>query len=206
MIPQFFLITPPVDDPVAFQPKLDSVISTGVFSVILLKFPGHDDADLKRKASVMRAHVQEAGIACLVDLPEDARFVARGQLDGAHVLGRTRLDEAIEALKPDRILGIGGLKSRHDAMEVGEKDIDYILFGEPRADGSLPALEQTIERASWWAEIFNVPCVAYAPDLDAIVPLAATGAEFIALGPWVFDSEDPAAIAADARRIAKGNP
>lgn len=205
MIPQFFLISPPIDDPQAFGPKLDALISTGVFAVMLLRFSGSDDADIKRKAGALRTRVQEAGIACLMDLPEDARFVARAQLDGAHVMGMARLKEAIEALKPDRIIGVGGLKSRHDAMEAGEADIDYVMFGEPRADGSLPAFEQTVERATWWAEIFNVPCVAYAPDLEAVASLAGTGADFIALGPWLFDADDPAALAAEARRIAKAH-
>lgn len=203
MIPQFFLLSPPIDDPLAFQPKLEALISTGVFAVMLLRFSGADDADIKRKAGVLRARVQEAGIACLMDLPEDARFVARSQLDGAHVTGMARLKDAIEALKPDRIVGVGGLKSRHDAMEAGEADIDYILFGEPRADGSLPAFEQTVERVAWWAEIFNVPCVAYAPDMDAIASLAVTGVDFIALGPWVLEADDPAMLAAEARRVAK---
>ncbi len=54
-------------------------------------------------------------------------------------------------------------------MEAGERDIDYVMFGEPRADGFVPPLAQTIERAEWWAAIFNVPCVAYAPDLDSVV-------------------------------------
>ena len=203
MIPQFFLISPAIDDPLAFQPMLDKVLSTGAISVLLLRFSGESDADIKRKASAMRQRIQDAGVACLIDLPADARFVARAQLDGAHVLGLKRLGDAIEALKPERIVGIGGLKSRHDAMEAGEQDIDYILFGEPRGDGSLPPLEQTIERASWWAEIFNVPCVAYAPDIEAVAPLTATGAEFIGLGPWIFETEDPAETLAEIRRIAK---
>jgi thiamine-phosphate pyrophosphorylase len=43
-----------------------------------------------------------------------------------------------------------------------------------------------IERCRWWAELFNVPCIGYAPGPEAVKPLAATGAEFVALGPWAF--------------------
>ena len=60
------------------------------------------------------------------------------------------------------------------------------MFGEPRPDGSVPALDTVIERAAWWAEIFEIPCVAYAPSLQDIAPLAATGVEFIALGDAVW--------------------
>jgi thiamine-phosphate pyrophosphorylase len=138
-----------------------------------------------------------------MDPPADLRQVARLGLYGVHADQSDDLTVMVETLKPERIIGVGGLKSRHDAMEAGERDIDYVMFGEPRADGSLPPLQQTVERAAWWAEIFNLPCIAYAPDFGAIAPLAGTGTEFIALGPWLLDAEDPAQMLAEARRIAK---
>jgi thiamine-phosphate pyrophosphorylase len=55
-----------------------------------------------------------------------------------------------------------------------------------------------IDRASWWAEIFETPCVAYAPSLDAVGPLAATQAEFIALGEAVWSHPDGPAAAVTA--------
>ncbi|MCA3674558.1 MAG: thiamine phosphate synthase, partial [Methylobacterium sp.] len=139
----------------------------------------------------------------LMAAPKDPRLVARLGLDGVHAQASDDLGALVEALKPQRILGVGGLRSRHEAMEAGERHIDYVMFGEPRADGFVPPLAQTIERAEWWATIFNVPCVAYAPDLDSVAPLTATGTEFIAVGPWLFEAEDPAARLAEARRIAK---
>ena len=48
-------------------------------------------------------------------------------------------------------------------MTLGEAGADYLMFGEPRPDGSLPALDEVVERAAWWAEIFETPCVAFAP-------------------------------------------
>lgn len=204
MVPQIFLITPPIADALAFRPQLEKVLSTQGLAVVLLRFAGKTDAEIKGPATALKALVQEAGSAALIDTPEDSRLVARLGLDGAHVNGPgPAFEEALGSLKPDRIVGIGGLKSRHDAMEAGERDIDYVMFGEPRPDGTLPALNQTVERAEWWAEIFNVPCVAYAPELEAVALLAATGTDFIALGPWVFEAEDPAECIAEARRRAK---
>jgi len=40
------------------------------------------------------------------------------------------------------------------------------------------------------AEVFEVPCVAFAPSLRAIEPLGATGAEFIALADVVWSHAD----------------
>lgn len=202
MVPQFFFLSPAISDVAAIRPRLEALVSTGALAVALLRFVG-EEQDVKRMATALRTPLQEAGIACLIDLPKDERAVARLQLDGAHVAGLSRLRDAIEGLKPDRIVGIGALKSRHDAMEAGEADIDYVMFGEPRADGTLPPFEQTLERAAWWAVIFNVPCVAYAPSLAEVAALARTGAEFIALGPWLLDEADPAETLAEARRIAK---
>jgi len=76
------------------------------------------------------------------------------------------------------------------------------MFGEPRADGSLPPLEAVIERAAWWAEIFVTPCVAFAPSLDAVPRLAAIGAEFVAVGDSVWDHPDGPAAAVRAALAA----
>lgn len=202
MVAQFFLLTPLIEDAEAFRPRLDAVLETGVFSVVLLRFKAVNDVRLKQMVPVLRETVQAKGVACLIECPDDPRLIARLELDGAHISQHVALTGAIESLKPTRIIGVGGLRARHDAMELGEKDIDYLMFGEPRADGSLPPLAQTLERAGWWAEVFTVPCVAYAPDMESIAPLAQTGTEFIALGEWLFAGENPAESAVEARRVA----
>jgi thiamine-phosphate pyrophosphorylase len=113
------------------------------------------------------------------------------------------LGAAAKALKPKFILGAGGLRSRHAAMEAGECDVDYLMFGEPAPDGFVPPLEQTVERTRWWTEIFNVPCVAYAASFDDIPALIAAGAEFLALREaiWSFAEGPGAAVGAALRRI-----
>jgi thiamine-phosphate pyrophosphorylase len=51
-----------------------------------------------------------------------------------------------------------------------------------------------VERAAWWAEIFETPCAVYAPSLDTVETLAGTNAEFVALGDAVWSHPDgPAA-------------
>ena len=83
-------------------------------------------------------------------------------------------------------------------MEAGEIGVDYVMFGEPRPDGSLMPFSALLDRASWWAQLFETPCVAYAPTPESVEKLAWTRAEFIALGPWCF--EDPEAAAETVRR------
>ena len=54
-------------------------------------------------------------------------------------------------------------------------------------DLAAEVVRAVIERAGWWAEIFETPCVAYAPDAESIPALVETGAEFVALGAWAFE-------------------
>src|SRR5829696_3232674 len=92
------------------------------------------------------------------------------------------------------------------APAAQEAGADYLLFGEPRPDGSLPPLDAVVERAAWWAEIFETPCVAFAPSLDAVPRLAATGAEFVAIADAVWDHPDGPAAAIRAALAALPTP
>ena len=80
-------------------------------------------------------------------------------------------------------------------MAAGEFGVDYVMFGGP--DEAEPH-EDIVERVAWWAEIFNVPCVAYAHELTDVRELAEAGADFIALGDAVF--EDPRGAAPPLRK------
>ena len=145
--------------------------------------------NVKRLASV----IQAAGAALLIEDHPD--LVARAGADGAHLTGIPALTAALPGLKPDRIAGAGGLRSRHDAMLAGEAGADYVMFGEPDVDGRRPSFETVIDRVSWWAELFEIPCVAYAGGRDEIGPLCAAGADFVAIGEAVL-SDPCGAVAA----------
>ena len=114
----------------------------------------------------------------------------------------TALADAIAGCRPDRIVGAGGLRSRDDAMAAGEQEVDYVMFGEPSRDGWTPPADQVLDRAGWWTEIFNVPCVAYAARLDEVAALAETRVDFIALRDAVWnDPRGPAAAVRDAQAM-----
>jgi thiamine-phosphate pyrophosphorylase len=84
-------------------------------------------------------------------------------------------------------------------MFAAEAGADYVMFGEPDQAGRRPAFDAIIERVAWWAEVFEIPCVGFAASLDEVQPLAAAGADFIALGDCVFaDARGTAAALADA--------
>ena len=90
--------------------------------------------------------VQDKGAALLID--GHAELVARAGADGAHLTGIAAFSEALERLKPERIAGVGGLASRHDAMVAAERGADYVMFGEPDASGERPGFRARSRSAS----------------------------------------------------------
>lgn len=197
---RFYLLTPPIGeaDLDAFVGRLSDVLSAGDVACVLARLaPGAAGAAKKIIARLIEITAED-GAALLVD--NDARLAARAGADGAHVSGAgAALAEALASLKPERIVGAGLLRTRDEAMEAGEAGVDYVMFGEPRPDGYIPPSAETIERVAWWAEIFEPPCVGFAARLGDIAPLAAAGADFIALGDAIWSADDPADALAQAQ-------
>ena len=197
---RLYLLSPPITQPDDFAPRLVEACSAGGIAAVLLRFAAADERTLVNGVKMLAPLAQESGAAALIAAEGAADLAVaatRGGADGVHAAGvdARRLRERLR----DRSVGAGNIRSRHDAMELGEAGVDYVMFGEPRADGSLPALETVVERASWWAEIFETPCVAYAPSLAAMSELLPTGAEFVALADAVWSHPDgPAAAVASA--------
>jgi thiamine-phosphate pyrophosphorylase len=200
--PRLYLVTSPLGDPATFLRDLGAVLATSDVAAILLRLEAADERTLINRAKSVAAVVQRHDAAALLEGHHE--FAARAGTDGAHLFGIAALTEAIGALKPDRIAGAGGVRDRHDAMLAGETGADYVMFGDPDPRGSRPPLEATIERLQWWSELFAPPCVGYAESHDEIAPLVRAGADFIALGPWLWTlNEGPAAVAAAAALLAE---
>jgi thiamine-phosphate pyrophosphorylase len=186
-----YLISPLLDAPEMQRGLLLQAAAVLKPVSVLLQLPHADERSQVNFVKDIAPALQELGAAVLVD--SSAQVAVRSGADGVHVRAPGHIAEARETLKSDRIVGASGLRSRHDAMDAGEAGADYVLFGEPRPDGSTMLLSALVERAGWWAELFETPCVAYAPDIDAILALAHTKAEFIALGPWCLGAPGAAA-------------
>jgi thiamine-phosphate pyrophosphorylase len=204
------LITPVLaDDEPAFLPGLAAALAAGDVAAVIVPLAPADERTLTRRLKLVSPVVQEAEAAMIATLaPGEAvseDFVAtalKGGADGIQIDVST--PEALAGLGALRqrlgrngSLGVADLRTRHAAMEAGEAGADYVMFGEMRPDSAggapwRPSLDKVLERAGWWAPIFATPCVAVAPDLDAVTALAETGAEFVGLEslPW----EDPAAV------------
>jgi thiamine-phosphate pyrophosphorylase len=203
---RLMLVTPAVGAPDPLADALARAQSAADVAAVVARLADADERTLIERAKVLGEVVQPAGAALLIDGHAD--LVARAGADGAHLTGIDALKAAIGTLKPARIAGCGGLNSRHDAMLAAEAGVDYVMFGEPDEAGRRPAFAAVEERVMWWAEVFEVPCVAFAGDCSEAERLALAGADFVALGAWVFkDARGPAATVAEAaQRIAATEP
>jgi len=189
--PRLYLITPPVVDASIFGSLLSAALDAGDIAAILLRLADADERTLINRAKALCSLAQGRGAALLLD--GHFELVARAGADGGHMTGIASFTEAIGQLKPERIAGAGGMASRHDAMLAAEQGADYVMFGEPDVSGKCPAFAAVEERVEWWAEVFQIPCIGYAPSLDGIAPLVSAGADLIALGDVVW--RDPSIIA-----------
>jgi thiamine-phosphate pyrophosphorylase len=194
--PRLYLVTPEITDAAAFAAPLAAALAAGDVAAVLMRLAPGDERSLTNRIKELAPLVQKHEAALLLDgHPE---LVARGGADGAHLADIEAFEAAIDTLKPERIAGCGGLATRHDAMVAAERGADYVMFGDPDRHGERLAFETIEERVGWWAEVFEAPCVAYAGSLDEVAPLVKAGADFIALGDWMW--RDPAATVAAAGR------
>jgi thiamine-phosphate pyrophosphorylase len=136
-------------------------------------------------AEPLVALAQQKGVAAII--ASDAHLARTLKADGVH-LPPSRdpakaYADARHILGPGLIVGAHAGKSRHDAMVLGEAGADYIGFGIPDGVTNIEgARARRFDLVSWWAAIFEVPCVAFdvatAEDADE---LAMAGADFIGL-------------------------
>ncbi|MES2194724.1 MAG: thiamine phosphate synthase [Pseudomonadota bacterium] len=201
-VPRLYLATPEVDDPAALLASLPGLLAAADIAAVLLRLKPTDQRTMISRIKALAPVIQDGGAALLLD--GHVEMVARAGADGAHVTGIEALAEAMPSLKPDRIAGVGGLPTRHDSMAAGEAGADYVLFGEPDAQGTRPSVEAIAERLEWWAELFEPPCVGYAASLEEAREFAAVGADFVLVGDFIWaDPRGAAAALEDAQQTIR---
>lgn len=190
-----------------FSDRLKAALSAGPVAAFQLRVKGIDQHELARLAEPLQRICADADVAFIVN--DSISLAKRLDADGVH-LGQSDGDarEARSILGPTKQIGVTCHASRHLAMEAGEAGADYVAFGafyptttklsEHRPD---PAI------LSWWASLFEIPCVAIGgitPDNAA--PLVTAGADFVAVCNAVWGSDNPGAAVRRFNEVLRGEP
>jgi thiamine-phosphate pyrophosphorylase len=192
------LIAPPRIEP----KRLLSALAGGDVASLILPAWEMDDDTFQRDAEAVVPEAQHNGVAVVI--AGDPRIAMRAHADGLHVDGnKAALEEIIDKHQSKLMIGVGGATTRDDALDLGEARPDYIFFGRFGYDLKPEPHPRNLKLGQWWAEMVQIPCiVAAGSDMQSVIPVAATGVEFVALSEAVFaDGLDPAKAVAEANGL-----
>lgn len=193
---QLYLVSP-LDVGGTFPDRLARALDAGPVAAFQFRVKGVDEHEAARLAEPLQAICAARDVAFIVN--DSIALAKRLGADGVH-LGQSDGDvaEARQRLGRDAQIGVTCHASRHLAMEAGEAGADYVAFG-----AFFPsATKQTEHRAepellTWWQQLMEIPCVAIGGITPAnCAPLAAAGADFLAVSHAVWGGDEAAAIAA----------
>jgi thiamine-phosphate pyrophosphorylase len=195
------LIAPPVLDAAELAARAVDAVSGGDVASFILPGYGEDEAGFQRRAERLAPPLQERGVAVII--AGDTRIAGRVGADGVHLeTGKAALAEAVERLQRRMIVGAGGARTRDEALELGEVGPDYLFFGRFGYDRTPEPHPRNMALGAWWAEMIEIPCIVLGgSDVASVVPVAGTGAEFVALESAVFAHGDAAAQVARANEL-----
>lgn len=201
------LVTPLRSEPAAVAKLVGAALSGGDVASLIVAVDPPDPGVLQRLAEAIVPIAAARGVATLIH--NDTRIAGRTGADGVHVdSGAADLADAVAGLRPKKkIVGAGGIRSRHEAMLAGEADPDYVFFGRLDGDTGEAIFAKALELAAWWSSLFVIPAIVMGGSSIASVRQAAEAEiEFVALSRAVFSAADPAAAVADANRILAEAP
>ncbi len=196
------LISPAGENADVFADRFRSAIAGGDIASIILPPYAMDEASYQAFAEAIVPIAQAAGIAAII--VDDTRIAGRVRADGIHIEGgKAALAEAIESFQATMAVGAGGVKTRDDALELGEERPDYVFFGKFGYDNQPEAHQRNLSLGGWWAEMVEIPGIVMAgSDLASVETVAATGADFVALSAGVFGAGvDPKVAVSRANAI-----
>lgn len=203
---QLYAVTPPAFDPPEFAERLKAALDAGPVACLQIRLkPAGDDA-IRRAAGALVPVCHARGVPVLMnDRPDLALETG---CDGAHI-GQEDAPyaEARRVLGPDATIGVTCKASRHLAIEAAGKGADYVAFGAffPSATKASGTAKAPLDLLEWWSGISTVPSVAIGGiETSNCGPLAAAGADFLAVvgGIWSHPDGPAAAVRAFARAIA----
>ncbi|PHP66124.1 thiamine phosphate synthase [Zhengella mangrovi] len=202
------LIAPDIAADDAFAAAVSRALSGGDVASLIL--PAYDlpEAAFQARCAHIVPQAQERGVAVMI--VDDTRTAGRVRADGVHLENaKAAIAETAERFDGKLMLGVGGAKTRHDALELGEVRPDYIFFGRIGYDTKPEAHPRNLALGEWWAEMVTLPCIVMGgSSIESTAAVAATRADFVAMSAAVFGGPlDPGeAVAAINRMLDETAP
>jgi len=205
---RLYLITPNVvDDVGAFAALVEETLAAGDVGALQVRFKDAPEAYIAAVVAALKPLCAARRVSLILNDRPD--LAARLDCDGVHI-GQSdgSLTEARRTVGSDRIIGVTCHDSRHLAMDAAESGADYVAFGaffptETKVTVHRP--EPEVLRI--WQETMLIPCVAIGGiTVENCRPLAAAGADFLAVSAGVWNHPDgpAAAVKAFNAEIAAG--
>ncbi len=181
------LILPPLPDAARV---LGEALAGGDVASVIMTQGSMDDASYQKYCEPLLKLAQEAGAAALMAC--EPRIAARTSADGVFI--ETPGEDArdvVARFSPHKIVGFGGAKERHRALELGEANPEFMFFGKTDGDIRPEPHPKNLALAEWWSHLVEIPCVVMGGSaIESVVECAASGAEFVALGLAVVSCTD----------------
>ncbi|MET3598561.1 thiamine phosphate synthase [Martelella mangrovi] len=187
------LVAPEIADMEAQEKAIADALRGGdVASVILPQYGEPVEAFQKRAERIVPV-IQNYDTAAII--AGDTRVAGRAKADGIHIEGGPGvLADAMDRFSPRMIVGASAPKDRHQALELGELNPDYVFFGMLDGDTRPKTHPKNLELGEWWASMVEIPCIVMAGSEPAsVIEAALTWAEFVAVGKAVFSAPGGAA-------------
>lgn len=196
---RLFLITPPDYETETFAQVLENTLKGGDVASILILPP--EDDDYQRAAEKLVPIAQDQDVAAL--LYNDSQIMGRTNADGLHLDGQvTDIVSTVKTHAGRKVMGVGSVNSRHEAMEMGEGPIDYLFFGRLDGDTKPDIFPKMFKLAEWWCSLFEVPAVVMGGNsLQSVAQASNAGIDFVGLRTALWDADDPRAALGEANRL-----
>lgn len=161
---------------------------------------GHVSGDLAQK---VQECCEREDTAFLIE--NDWQLAKSIAADGVHIhADEESYRDARNELGEDAIIGVACPPERHASLVLAELGADYVAFESTTGEDGDAALTEMLE---WWAEVVEVPVVAFSADtLEQIEHFAEAGADFVAVGELIWSHpEGPAACLAEIGKLLESN-
>jgi len=175
--------------------EVEAALAGGDVASVILHDDGAQEAEFSNYCRSLVPIIQAHEAAALV--ADSAAIAADTGADGIFLeKQKGELEHIIASFSPHYIVGCGGFKDRHGALQVGEHKPDFAFFGKLGGDIRPDAHPKNLLLAAWWSEVVQVQGVVMGGNiLESVVECAASGAEFVALRRAVFEHSAGAAEA-----------